>query len=937
MVNNVAISQQSNIFKTLAYTFCLFCLSIIGYYNYTIYHSLTILIKTAVSFLMAIIALNEYYEEQDNYFIFLGLGCMFSNVFDIVHGYSLVQSYELFIASHITSVFIQNISFYLVFKFIDKEKVNYKIIVFIYVISTIILIFILFKFSHLVDFVEYGKPTIYYLAITVINILIVIKGLVIFKSKKYFIEPETYKYINIAFLLNIAYMILAICITTFYSHNITLKIIAHNMLIIYIYYIYKSIVKENLILPYTDIVNLNQELNNKSDLLVNTNMHLEKINFMRNKMKENLIKREALLNSILNTTTNGWIIFNKENEVEYMNKAAKEYFGDISFFQNNSTNIFENYNKFIKNINTVYKTEEGIEQDVYCNNGKTFKCIYSLLTYGEDNSECLCIFIDITEEKKIEKMLIKTNKSYKNLIKNINAPVVIFDGKYIVEINDAFKKLFKYSKDETVGREYVKFARKFIAKEDLKYVNYVLSSNLNINNNELNPNGIFKFRAVTKDGKILVIESHITNYYYKGKKYYLITHKDITEFEKAQGKLKKSEEIYINLLESMPEGIFLENLENGKLLYINKKLRNMVKLDYLDENYIDNSINNYIKIHEEYKEIVEKRYIDLKNGEVAPFIQMKLIDRFNNTLDVEIASIPFNLEDKMWKLTIIRNLEEIKKANSTKKQLLQRIQYDKMKTEFFANISHELKTPLNLIFSSNQLIDMLYKSEKIKDDMDILGRHTKLLRQNGYRLLKLINNVIDVTKMDSGFYKVCLENCNIVDIVENISLSVISYANDKGIELIFDTDIEEMIMAIDPNIIERIILNLLSNSIKFTNPGGKIYINLYDKEDGIDIEIRDTGIGIPQDKLDLIFERFGQVDKTLYRNIEGSGIGLSLVKSLVDLLDGSISVESEYNIGTKFNIKLPVKVIETDKQIQPTFKHNYNVERIHVEFSDIYF
>ena len=934
MMKNIAVSRNFNILRILSYTICLVGLSIIGYYNYKFYHSLTILIRTAVSFLMAIIALNEYYEEQDNYFIFLGLGCMFSNVFDIIHGYSLIHNYKLFIESHIISVFIQNISFYLVFKFLDKDRVNYRSIVFIYAISTIILVFILLKFSDLVDLVQNNNPTIPYLLISIVNILIVIKGFLILKNKKYFIEPAIYRYINIAFLLNIIYMILAMFITTKYVESTTLKVIAHNMLIIYIYYIYKSIVKENLILPYTDIVNLNKELNNKSELLENTNIHLEKINFMRNKMKENLIKREALLNSILNTTTNGWIIFSIKNEINYINKAAKGYFGNEEFLKENIKDVFQNYSKFIKNIKNVFKTKESMEQELYCNNGKIFKCMYSLLT----KDECLCIFVDITEEKNIENMLIKNNKSYKSLIKNISAPVAVFDHKYIVDVNDAFENMFKYSKDETIGIEYLKFARRFIAKEDLEYVSNILKMNAKLENNEqLDSNGIFKFKSVTKDGKILCIESHIRVYYEEGERYFLITHKDITEFEKTQEKLMKSEEVYINLLESIPEGIFLEDLENGKLIYINKKLRNMINLNYSNTEYTNKTIYDYLKIHKKYKEVADKRHLKLKNNEVAPFIQMKIIDKFNNILDVEVASIPFNIDNKMRKLTIIRNLEDIKKANFTKMQLLHRIQYDKMKTEFFANISHELKTPLNLIFSSNQLIEMLYKSEKVEDSSEILYRHTKLLKQNSYRLLKLINNVIDVTKMDSGFYKVFLENCNIVDIVENISLSVISYANDKGIDLIFDTDIEEVIMAIDPNIIERIILNLLSNSIKFTNPGGKIYVNIYNKEDQVEIEICDNGIGIPQDKLNIIFERFGQVDKTLYRNLEGSGIGLSLVKSLVDLLNGSISVESEYNVGTKFKVKLPIKLIEIDKQIQPTSKHNYNVERIHVEFSDIYF
>jgi len=246
--------------------------------------------------------LNKYFEDQENYFIFLALGCMFSNVFDIIHAYSLMYSHELFTQSYLMSLVVQNISLYLAFKYIDKERFNYKNIILMYAIFIIFLILILFKFSYLIKCVEYGKPTVFYLIITVINMVISVKGYRTLKNKKHFIVEETYNYINIAFICNIIYIILAVVVTTKYIDNITLKIITHNVLTIYIYCIYKSIVKESLILPYINIINLNQELNSKSHLLEDTNVHFEKINFIRNKMKENLVKREALLNSILETT-----------------------------------------------------------------------------------------------------------------------------------------------------------------------------------------------------------------------------------------------------------------------------------------------------------------------------------------------------------------------------------------------------------------------------------------------------------------------------------------------------------------------------------------------------------------------------------------------------------------------------------------------------------
>ena len=167
------------------------------------------------------------------------------------------------------------------------------------------------------------------------------------------------------------------------------------------------------------------------------------------------------------------------------------------------------------------------------------------------------------------------------------------------------------------------------------------------------------------------------------------------------------------------------------------------------------------------------------------------------------------------------------------------------------------------------------------------------MKQNCYRLLRLVNNLIDITKIDSGFMELNLKNVNIIEVVENITLSTAEYIESKSRTIIFDTDIEEKIMAIDPEQMERVILNLISNATKFTSPGDTIEVTIYDKDKYILISIKDTGIGIPQDKLDSIFERFKQVDPLLSRRSEGSGIGLSLVKSLVEMHNGNISCKKQ--------------------------------------------
>jgi signal transduction histidine kinase len=214
-----------------------------------------------------------------------------------------------------------------------------------------------------------------------------------------------------------------------------------------------------------------------------------------------------------------------------------------------------------------------------------------------------------------------------------------------------------------------------------------------------------------------------------------------------------------------------------------------------------------------------------------------------------------------------------------------------------------------------------------------------MMKQNCYRLLRLINNLIDITRIDSGFMKINLTRRNLISIIEDITLSVASYAESKGIEVVFDTETEEKIVSCDPDKIERIMLNLISNSIKFTPKGGSIDVNVYDGEESILISVKDTGIGIPKDKLDVIFERFRQVDSSLQRPYEGSGIGLSLVKALVEAHGGSISVRSTLGEGTEFLVEFPVKALEDEETIDmEEYKKQTmaRVEIINIEFSDIY-
>lgn len=267
------------------------------------------------------------------------------------------------------------------------------------------------------------------------------------------------------------------------------------------------------------------------------------------------------------------------------------------------------------------------------------------------------------------------------------------------------------------------------------------------------------------------------------------------------------------------------------------------------------------------------------------------------------------------------------------KKIQEIYELDRLKSEFIANISHELRTPINILFSSVQLIEAKIPEEHGENALKVRS-YLDCMKHNCYRLIKLTNNLIDMSKLEAGFMELNLINTDIVSLIEDITLSAVPFAEKKGIQLEFDTEFEEKMLACDVEKMERIMLNLLSNAVKFSKNGGKINVDMYMNEGQICISIKDEGIGISEKMQETVFNRFVQAIDTFNRENEGSGIGLSLVKSLVELHGGRITLKSKLNEGSNFIIALPDKVIEADEQ-DTICSREINMKKIEIEFSDI--
>ncbi len=307
----------------------------------------------------------------------------------------------------------------------------------------------------------------------------------------------------------------------------------------------------------------------------------------------------------------------------------------------------------------------------------------------------------------------------------------------------------------------------------------------------------------------------------------------------------------------------------------------------------------------------------------------------NSSILILISYIVSNLiyevyiKDFITRKQLLEAKNELEAANKKLKES------EEMRTVFFANISHELKTPLNVIYCAEQMMSNALLQEGYNNAS--VPKYLKLIKQNSFRLLRLIGNLIDITKIDASSFDVKLVNADIIKVVEDITMSVATYVENKGLTVTFDTEIEEKIISCDPDKIERIMLNLLSNAVKFTDKGGSIFVNIYIEEGKVIISVKDTGVGIPFEMRQSIFERFVQVDRTLTKKAEGSGIGLSLVKALVEMHNGSIVVDSKLGEGSEFIIVLPDVILLDYEKVEALQNiDDSHVKKISIEFSDIY-
>lgn len=509
---------------------------------------------------------------------------------------------------------------------------------------------------------------------------------------------------------------------------------------------------------------------------------------------------------------------------------------------------------------------------------------------------------EITERTEAEEALKESEAKYKKILEEMEDAYCETDlsGK-IVFVNASVCKVTGYSKEEFDNLDF----RKITPDEDIprlyEYYGGIFTTG--------NPGKPFHWQVIKKDGDKAIFETVAT--LIKDKKGNPIgfrgVGRDIAERIKAEENLRAAEEKYRTIFDNAVEGIFQSSLD-GRLLAANHALARIFGYESVEDGfeYLKNfSTNIYVNLSDREEFIRQIKIF----GRVRDFE----FDAYNR--DGGIITISVNAQaarDKDGNITHIDGITE----DITERKRLSELKIAKeaaeastrSKSEFLATMSHEIRTPLNAILG---MAELLSESQLSAEQMD----YVQTFKSSGELLLSVINDVLDFSKIEAGRIEIEAIPFDLDEQCENIMRILSLKAHDKGIALHLNMpeDIHPFRIG-DPTRLRQILINLMGNAIKFTQ-NGSVTLEIFDYSSGereaalsetLVFKVKDTGIGIPKDKLESVFDSFSQADSSTTRKFGGTGLGLSITKKLVEIMGGTISVESELGKGTDFIFSIPL-------------------------------
>lgn len=500
-----------------------------------------------------------------------------------------------------------------------------------------------------------------------------------------------------------------------------------------------------------------------------------------------------------------------------------------------------------------------------------------------------------------EKLLIESESKFESIYNNAAVGIDLLDKDLkFMDLNDRLAEMFGYNKNELIDKSILDVTFPEDIGLTLKNLNRVVNEDIDIYSLEK--------RYKKKDGSFFWGEVSVSAIKDENKKFQAIVGVivDITSRKMAEELLEESEEKYRELVENA-NSIIAKFDKDGRIISMNEfglrffgyEERELIGKTWIETilpkvesngKILENLATEVIKEPDRYAISINENI--KKNGErIWVYWNNKPIYDKGNLVGI---------------LSVGTDITERKKAEENLHKVNKQLEEaDRLKSIFLSSMSHELRTPLNSIIGFTGIL-LQGLAGSLNDEQN---KQLSIVKKSSQHLLSLINDILDISKIEAGKIELSCEYFDLKELMEEVILTFDTMAKDKNLK-IEKTIPENITLYNDKRRFKQIIINLVSNAIKYTNEGSvKIMVKILDKKD-LEIKIIDTGVGIKKADLNRIFEPFQQLDDKLTKKVEGTGLGLHLVKKLLSLMNGNISLESEYGKGSVFTITMPLKIRE---------------------------
>ena len=568
----------------------------------------------------------------------------------------------------------------------------------------------------------------------------------------------------------------------------------------------------------------------------------------------------------------------------------------------------ENLLKAIKVTKEIVEIGKQTERSEYKLRKKDGKFIY-VETYAiplKKNDKIYAILgigTNITERKIAEQKLRESEEKYRHLFENSPYFVGLVDLKgNLIDCNDRAEHFLSiHKKEDLIGKN---FREIFSINENNKYVIPIFEETYkNILKGEI-PEPI-EFKLYRTVGEFLWLNLRGSLIDIEGKKSIQFIIQDITDKKEAEQKLKESEEKYRILFEDSPFSLVLLNFK-GKIIDCNPATEMLG--GYRKEELIGKDFKNLGIFHPNFVPSLIDLFERFVKGEEMHRIDIEIFKKDGDLIWVSLQASIVRLGKEVFVQVIMHDITKRKQADLLIKEEVNKLkELDQIRKDIISRVSHELKTPLVSVVGGSELLLNNFKEKMMIEELELL----EIIQKGGKRLKYLVDNLLDISRIESNKFKLEKKEDDLSEIIKEISNDMKYLIRERKLILNIEQP-DSLGIKVDRIRIEQVITNLLLNAIKNSPPMGNITIKLQKKEDWAEISINDTGVGLTKEEMNIIFTRFGKIERygqgLEYIDIQGSGLGLFISKEIVDLHGGYIRAESEgRNKGSTFIVKLPIQ------------------------------